>query len=306
MDAEARNQYLRELREEYCLARKAVKSQLLDEAVKRTGLARKVIIRKLARPVTLVRRPRAKRRRIYDAAVAAALIELWTLFDYPCGQRLVPLLREQVPRLRQQGWWHCPEEVAAKLLRISAKTADRLLAPQRRRLRLDRRRGSSMRRLLLEQIPLKVAEEWDRRQVGNLQVDFVAHCGQSTAGSFLWTVSTVDVTTNGWDGEPVVHLAAKTRRGSKVHCRYDVPATPYQRLLASGQLSQAARQSLQQRYASLNPIQLRQQIEQRQNELLRTIRRSETRPDSARKLTPRSVTSFVTQRVAVQLPEEMT
>jgi len=78
-----------------------------------------------------------------------------------------------------------------------------------------------------------------------------------------------------------------------VHRRYDVPATPYQRLLASGQLSQAARESLQQRYASLNPIQLRQQIEQRQNELLRTLRRSETRPDSARKLTP------------VRLPEEM-
>jgi len=116
---------LRELREEYCLARKAVKSRLLDEAVKRTGLARKVVIRKLARPATLVRRPRAKRRRIYDAAVAAALTELWRLFDYPCGQRLVPLLREQVPRLRQQGWWHCPEEVAAKLVRMSAKTADR-------------------------------------------------------------------------------------------------------------------------------------------------------------------------------------
>jgi hypothetical protein len=413
MDAEARNQYLRELREEYVLAAKATKSRLLDEAVKRTGLARKVIIRKLARPVTLVRRPRAKRRRIYDAAVAAALIELWTLFDYPCGQRLAPLLREQVPRLRQQGWWQCPEEVAAKLLRISAKTADRLLAPQRRQLRLDRRRGSSMRRLLLEQIPLKVAEEWDRRQVGNLQVDFVAHCGQSTAGRFLWTLSTVDIATNWWEGEPVMdrtqqstrcaldairrrlpfrlreihpdndhsvinhllveycrenqialsrsrplkkndncwveqknwthvrklvgyhrlsgglqyrllkdlyrvwslwrnyfqpvmRLAAKTRRGSRVHRRYDVPATPYQRLLASGQLSQAARESLQQRYASLNPIQLRQQIEQRQSELLRTLRRSETRPDSVRKLTPRSVTSFVTQRAAVRLPEEMT
>jgi len=39
MDAEARNQYLRELREEYGLARKALKSQLLDEAVKRIGLA---------------------------------------------------------------------------------------------------------------------------------------------------------------------------------------------------------------------------------------------------------------------------
>jgi hypothetical protein len=86
--------------------------------------------------------------------------------------------------------------------------------------------------------------------------------------------------------QPVMRLASKTRRGSQVHRRYDMPATPYQRLLASGQLSQAARESLQQRYASLNPIQLRQQIEQRQNELLRTLRRSETRPDSVRKLTP--------------------
>jgi len=413
MDAEARNQHLRELREEYALAAKAVKSRLLDEAVKRTGLARKVIIRKLARPATLVRRPRAKRRRIYDAAVDAALTELWTLFDYPCGQRLVALLREQVPRLRQRGFWHRSDEVADKLVKVSAKTADRLLAPERRRLRLARQRGSSLRRLLLEQIPLKVAEEWDRGQVGNLQVDFVAHCGQSTAGSFLWTLSAVDIATNWWEGEPVMdrtqgstrcaldairrrlpfrlreihpdndhsvinhllveycrqnqialsrsrplkknyncwveqknwthvrklvgyhrlsgglqyrllkdlyrvwslwrnyfqpvmRLESKTRRGSKVHRRYDVPAAPYQRLLASGQLSHAARESLEQRYASLNPIQLRQQIEQRQNELLRTIRGRETSPDLARKLTPRSVTSFVTQRVGVRLPEQMT
>jgi len=59
MDAGAANQYLRELREEYCLAPKATQSRPLEEAVKRTGLARKVTIRKLNHPVTLVRRPRA-------------------------------------------------------------------------------------------------------------------------------------------------------------------------------------------------------------------------------------------------------
>jgi len=121
MDAEARNQYLRDLREEYCLAPKSVKSRLLDEAAKRTGLARKVIIGKLARSATLVRRPAGKRRRTYDAAVCTALIELWTLFDSPCGQRLVALLRERVPRLRQRGFWNCSDEVAAKLVKVSAK-----------------------------------------------------------------------------------------------------------------------------------------------------------------------------------------
>jgi hypothetical protein len=54
--------------------------------------------------------------------------------------------------------------------------------------------------------------------------------------------------------QPVMRLESKTRTGSKVHRRYDVPATPCQRLLASGQLSAMARQSLEQRYASLNPV----------------------------------------------------
>jgi hypothetical protein len=58
------------------------------------------------------------------------------MFDYPCGQRLAPLLREQVPRLRVRGEWFCTDEVAAKLLTISAKTVDRLLAGERQRLRL--------------------------------------------------------------------------------------------------------------------------------------------------------------------------
>jgi hypothetical protein len=39
MDAEARNQCLRKLREEDCLARKAAKRRPLDEAVRRTGVA---------------------------------------------------------------------------------------------------------------------------------------------------------------------------------------------------------------------------------------------------------------------------
>lgn len=196
MDAEARSQSRRDLREECCLPPKSGKTRLLDEAVKRTGVARKVVISKLGHPAALVGRPRRKRQPVYGAAARAALVVWRALFDYPCGQRLVALLREQVPRLRQRGFWQVSEEMAPKLTTLSAKTADRLLALERRRLRLPPHRLSSMRRLRLEQIPLKVADEWDRRQVGNLQLDFVAHCGQSTAGSFLWTLPVVDIASN--------------------------------------------------------------------------------------------------------------
>jgi hypothetical protein len=405
MDTDARNQYLRDLREEYVLAPKHVKSRLLEEARKRTALARKVIIRKLSKPAPLGARPRARRKPRYGHAVAGALVELWQQFDFPCGQRLAPLLREQVPRLRARQQWRCSPEVAARLQTISPKTIDRLLASERRRLQLPQYRHSGARRLLLEQIPLKVADEWDRSQVGNVQLDYVAHCGQSTAGSYLWTLSLVDIATGWWEGQalidhtawttrraldrvrqglpfrirelhpdndssvinrlliqycrdckialsrsrplkkndncwveqknwthvrklvgyhrlsgelecrllqelyrlwslwrnffqPVMRLESKLRVGSKVHRKYDTAATPYQRLLASRQLSHHSRQRLQQIYDSLNPIQLMQQIQQRQSQLMQVVRKR-TRTDApARKTRPRSVTSLLTQRVA--------
>ncbi len=61
--------------------------------------------------------------------------------------------------------------------------------------------------------------------------------------------------------QPVMRLESKLRAGAKVHRRYGLPATPYQRLLASGQLSPMAHQSLEQHYESLNPVMLRKQIE---------------------------------------------
>jgi hypothetical protein len=403
------HEYLRDLREEYQMAPRKQKTRLLDEAVRRTALARKVVIRKLGHPATLAPRPRRQRprQRRYDKAVAARLAELWELFDHPRGQRLAPLLREQIPRLRARGEWSCPEEIAAKLLRISPKTIDRLLAGERQRLRLPRYRHAQQRRLLLAQIPIKVATDWDRSVIGNMQFDYVAHCGQSTAGSFLWTISMVDIASGWWEGEviadrtqvatrhalhrirrrlpfrlrelhpdndrailnqllidycrqhqialsrsrplkkndncwveqknrthvrqvlghhrfsgewqrrliadlywawtqwrnffqPVMRLQEKTRIGGKVHRRYDQTATPYRRLLGSGQLSLEAQRNLERQYDSLSPAKLMQIIREKQRQLSALILNSD--PHRQRRTQPRSVTSFPTQRPTVRLP----
>ena len=68
--------------------------------------------------------------------------------------------------------------------------------------------------------------------------------------------------------QPVMRLESKIRVGSKLQRRYDLPATPYQRLLDSGQLSVQARRQLQQQYDAINPVALMKQIQQRQTELL--------------------------------------
>ena len=51
--------------------------------------------------------------------------------------------------------------------------------------------------LLKAAIPIRTFTEWDEKRPGFLEIDLVAHCGESTEGFYLSTLSTVDVAT-GW------------------------------------------------------------------------------------------------------------
>ena len=97
----AREQYLARAREEYGKANKRTKTRLLNEARKRTKLNRKVLIGKLAHPPKPEPGKRGPRRATYGAEVVTALVKVWEIFDYPCGQRLAPALREQIEGLRK-------------------------------------------------------------------------------------------------------------------------------------------------------------------------------------------------------------
>jgi hypothetical protein len=61
--------------------------------------------------------------------------------------------------------------------------------------------------------------------------------------------------------QPVEKLLTKTRNGARVHRVYDRAQTPYQRLGAAGVLTPAKRQELDALYQSLNPLQLRRDLE---------------------------------------------
>ena len=200
----SREQYLERVREEYRKADKKTKTRLLNEARKRTRLNRKVLIGKLSHPAALkTKKKRGPRKPSYDREVLAALIKLWEIFDYPCGQRLAPALKREVERLRQSKDLICTNEVAEKLREISPKTIDRMLAREKQVRRLRRNRNPRVHPLLYRKIPVKVASEWDTSEVGNVQVDYVAHCGRATAGQYLHTISVADIATGWWEGEAI-------------------------------------------------------------------------------------------------------
>jgi len=214
MDMHSREQYLESLREEYRRADKRQKTRLLNEARKRTHLKRKVLIRKLAHPAKVrTGKKRPPRKATYGAEVLMTLVQVWEIFDYPCGQRLAPVLRCELERLRQARELHCSEEVAEKLGRISAKTIDRLLAREKRERQLRRNRNPALHPLLYQKIPVKVAADCETSQVGNVQVDYVEHCGRSMGGEYLHTLSAVDIASSWWEGEPI---AQRTQEATQV------------------------------------------------------------------------------------------
>ena len=72
---------------------------------------------------------------------------------------------------------------------------------------------------------------------------------------------------------PVVKLKEKVRHSSKVTKKYDDPQTPYQRVLASPDVSAKIKAKLRAQYASLDVVQLHQQIDRLVKQLWSSGRR---------------------------------
>jgi len=71
--------------------------------------------------------------------------------------------------------------------------------------------------LLKSSIPIRTFIDWQEDHSGFLGVDLVAHCGESTEGFYLTTLSTVDVA-NGWSECIWVWGKGQERVGGAVKC----------------------------------------------------------------------------------------
>jgi hypothetical protein len=67
--------------------------------------------------------------------------------------------------------------------------------------------------------------------------------------------------------QPSFKLKSKTREGAKVTKKYETPATPYQRLLASDRVTNECKEQLQRMFSALDPVQLLNQIRAAQRTL---------------------------------------
>jgi len=162
------------------------------------------------------RAKRGGRPKEYGSELVEGLRVAWESTDRICSKRLAPFLADLVPLLERHGELQLSAEVRAQLIKVSASTIDRLLAPWRGRG--GRRSPSTTRSVsaLKKLIPIRTCADRRMSTVGHLEVDLAAHCGASGEGFFLNTLVAVDVA-SGWTECAAVWGKGQSRVGSGVH-----------------------------------------------------------------------------------------
>ena len=369
-----RRELIQAIAERYHAAGRREKKQILDEFIKVTGYHRKHAIRALRRTSGTCSEP-APRSRLYDEAVRSALTILWEAADRICGKRLKQAIPTLVDAMERYGHLRLGAEVRGRLLGISAATMDRLLKPVREAGKQGRRR-SGINTPLRRSIAVRTFNDWNDPPPGFFEMDMVAHCGKSVAGSHAHSLVLTDIA-SGWteaaamvvreqtlitirveevrgkllfpmlgldvdndsafinetvvdycrdrkieltrsraykkndqawieqkngsvvrrlvgygrlegvaaaealgtlhEGarlyvnffQPSFKLKSKVRNGAKVTKKYHVPATPYERLLASDRVTDQCKDQLRQVFSTLDPVELLNRIREAQRNLAR-------------------------------------
>jgi hypothetical protein len=178
---------------------KSGKAAMLDELVALTGWCRSYASRALRRE------PKKKRigpetrgcKRTYTPEVMIPLRKVWASLDYACGKRMAAGMSDVLDGLVRFKELACEPHVIAMLRKMSAATIDRTLGPDRATTALKGRSTTKPGTLLKSQIQIRTGTDWDDSRPGFIEIDLVAHCGDSTRGDYCNTLSATDIAT-GW------------------------------------------------------------------------------------------------------------
>jgi hypothetical protein len=202
MSNQSKRELVDRVRHRYLHGSQSEKSRILDEFVAVTGMHRKAAIRALGRGYQQGRERRG-RPPVYTGAVVSVLVEVWRIAGCICGKRLAPFLPELVAVLERHGELVVDGQTKGLLLTMSAATIDRKL----QRWRQQQGRGISTTKpgtLLKQSIPVRTFADWDDVVPGFMEIDLVAHCGETVEGFYLNTLTATDVAT-GWTECVLLH-----------------------------------------------------------------------------------------------------
>lgn len=214
MSLHSRQEYLQKIKKRYLKATVEEKSIMLDEYCSVTKLNRKYVISCLSPRVSLVKKItslRKKRSPKYGNHETFYLKKIWEILDYPCSQRLKPMLSEMVVVLQRCKELIVPPEVALKFGKIAPSTIDEKLKRYRSEIKRQFNTTTKPGSLLKSHIPIRTSS-WEEKIVGYAELDTVAHCGNSLAGEFVNSLTLTDILTGWTEGVAMMGKSEKTTK----------------------------------------------------------------------------------------------
>jgi hypothetical protein len=223
MSLKSKTELVEVVRPRYLKASKSEKQKILDELTSATGYHRKHAIRVLKNGV-----PRRKRRKrtgyptIYRGEVVQVLEQIWEIYGHICSKRLQPFLPEAIRILERCQEIELSKDTKELLLKISSASIDRCL----RSIRIQTPHGLRTTKpgsLLKSLIPVRTFTAWDEERPGFLEIDLVAHCGNTTEGQYLCTLTCTDLCTGWTDVTGLLHRSQEAVSEALCRMRQRLP-----------------------------------------------------------------------------------
>ncbi len=187
----------------YLQASRIEKTRILNEVGQDTQYNRDYIIRTFQTTHTFRERKRRGIKQYRDRSFQL-ILQIWELLGYPCGARLKPMLPLLLAALERAKEIPVTDATTRQQLqRISRSTIDRYLKRERQMKRLGRGRSTTRHGSLLKSsVPIRLTN-WDTRDIGFMEMDTVAHCGEQLVGEFIYSLDMVEIAT-GWSEQVAV------------------------------------------------------------------------------------------------------
>jgi hypothetical protein len=180
-------EYTTKMRERYArMTGRKARSKLLDEFIEITAWDRKH-----ANKVLLGARRRQGQRGkrgapcIYGSDLLAGLKTCWLAMEQPCGKRMKDMLPVWIKHL------DCAEQIGVQLAQIRAASIDRRLSGFK--VTAGKKARAPKPANAVKALVKVRAQSWDTTETGWTEVDTVAHCGGNMGGDFIWTLTSVEI-----------------------------------------------------------------------------------------------------------------
>lgn len=137
---------------------------------------------------------RRGRKVVYGSDVNAALKEISEAASHPCGENLHALIPEYVRIFKRDRAWQYGNETTIQVLAMSMATVKRKAGKFSHIRKMIRGKSTTKPGSIKSLIAVR-SGPWNEALAGTMQIDTVAHCGNSIAGDFVYTVNATDVPT---------------------------------------------------------------------------------------------------------------